>query len=230
MIDSVKYSAIFPARNEEESLAVIVPFLIAVSKNLGEILIVVDSDSDSTLKLQHEFIDSKVPVRFVLNPDPGVFGAVKIGVNRALFPYVVICAADEIIPLLKIDDFAISLEVGTGLVSATRYANGGRRFGGNVLERQLSLIGNKVLSILFKGRMTDFTTGYKGFGVQTWQTLAKDADGAGWSFALKFSLNAIKCNMTIKEIPITSVDRTIGGHSTFKLLTWVRAYMGKLIN
>jgi glycosyltransferase involved in cell wall biosynthesis len=228
VIDSGKYSAIFPARNEHESLAVIIPFLIAVSKKLGEILIVVDSEIDSTLKLKDEYRDSKIPVKFILNLEPGVFGAVKKGVDQATFPYVIICAADEIIPLLKIDDFANSLEAGFGLVSATRYAHGGKRYGGNKFGRKLSWGGNKILCVMHKGKMTDFTTGFKGFNTQYWNVLATKANGAGWSFALKFSLNAINFRVPNKEIPIFSLDRTIGGKSSFKLMVWVRAYVATI--
>jgi glycosyltransferase involved in cell wall biosynthesis len=228
VIDSVKYSAIFPARNEHESLAIIIPFLIAVSKKLGEILVVVDSEIDSTLKLKDEYKDSKVSVRFILNPEPGVFGAIKKGVNQATFPYVIICAADEIMPLLKIDDFANSLEAGFGLVSATRYAHGGKRYGGNKFGRKLSWGGNKFLRVMHKGKMTDFTTGFKGFDIQYWDVLATKANGGGWSFALKFSLNALNFKVPIKEIPIFSLDRTIGGQSTFNLMVWVREYIATI--
>jgi hypothetical protein len=36
--------------------------------------------------------------------------------------------------------------------------------------------------------------------------------------------------MRILEIPIISLDRTIGGQSTFKLLNWIVSYIKVLFN
>ena len=86
VIDSVNYSAIFPARNGHESTAIIVTLFNCCLKPLVKFLMVVKSEIDSTFKLNHESVDSKVPARFIINPDPGVFGGAKIGVHRAIIP------------------------------------------------------------------------------------------------------------------------------------------------
>lgn len=225
-----KYTAIFPARNEHKSLEVIIPFLINVSKHVGEILIVADSKDDTTFLLENRFVGSEIPVRFILNHQPGVFGAVKSGVGESKNPFVIICAADEFIPLLQIDRFAEALDSGIEFVSATRYANGGQRFGGSKIGRILSWTANRVLNVFFLGKMTDFTTGIKGFSKSHWSLLQEGARDGGWSFALRFSLNAIKSEMRILEIPIISLDRAIGGQSTFKLLNWIVSYIKVLFH
>ena len=41
-----KYTAVFPVRDELESLRISIPFLIANSKYLGEVFIVIDDEKD----------------------------------------------------------------------------------------------------------------------------------------------------------------------------------------
>jgi glycosyltransferase involved in cell wall biosynthesis len=224
-----KYSAIFPVKNEYESLKIIIPFLLEISEYLGEILIIADDVEDSSFLIEDQLPQFNIEISFILNEVPGVFGAVQCGISHSKYSNVIICAADELIPLFQIDKIAIALNKGFEFVSATRYTNGGRRYGGNALGKALSWGANKFLSIAYRRQMTDFTTGFKGFQKMNWDKLAVEANGIGWSFALKFSLNAIKSKMKICEIPIISLDRTMGGQSAFKLMPWVRAYLNKLL-
>jgi len=226
--DEAKFSAVFPARNENESLSISVPFLVRHSILVGEVLVVVDSASDKSFLAQEVLKSLPVPVNFVLNSHKGVFGAIQTGVANAKFETVIVAAADEIYPLLKFDAMARVLLEGSDFVSGTRYALGGKRYGGNLTGRVLSTFANTLLKGIYHSAMSDFTTGYKGFQKKNWGSLSRDADGPGWSSALKFSLNAIRLGMIIKEIPIISLDRQMGGESTFKFKLWFIGYIRKI--
>ena len=222
------YTAIIPARNEDQSLKISVPFLVANSQLLGEILVVVDSVDDTSLMVIDAFKRLGIPVQFILNPKPGVFGAIQAGVARSKFECILVAAADEIYPLLKFDEFALALINGSDFVTGTRYSKGGKRYGGQTSGKVLSGIANFVLRKIYRNALSDFTTGYKGFKKNIWSVISVDADGPGWSSSLKFSLNTIKAGLTISEIPIISLDRCMGGQSSFNLHLWVLGYLRKI--
>jgi glycosyltransferase involved in cell wall biosynthesis len=229
VILETKYTAVFPVRNERESLRIVLPFLMNNSFLLGEIIIVADFVEDNSFDLVKHFDDSRVPVRFLLNSSSGVFSAINTGVDEANFEYIIICAADEVIPVLKLDEMASALLGNFEYVSATRYSKQGKRYGGNLTAKILSFFANFALRIRFQSKMTDFTTGYKGFAKSAWPILKEGADGEGWSCVLRFSLNAIRHKLSVCEVSIISVDRSFGGESTFQLWKWVMAYIRKLI-
>lgn len=223
-----KFSVVIPARNESESLSISVPFLIMNSTLVGEVLVVVDSISDTSFLAQEMLKRLPIPVNFLVNSNPGVFGAIESGVANAKFDLVIVAAADEIYPLLKFDAMARALFEGSDFVSGTRYAIGGKRYGGNFSGRTLSTFANIILRVIYRNSMSDFTTGYKGFHKKHWGGLSSAAEGPGWSCALKFSLNAIRQGMLIQEIPIISLDRQMGGESTFKFKLWFVGYIKKI--
>lgn len=219
------FTAIIPARNEHESLAIVIPFLVNVSHRLDEVIIVVDSQEDSTFLVEKEFRNLAVPVRIILNRNPGVLGAINAGVANAKNEILIVCAADEILPLLKIDAISEVLSSGYDFVTCTRYSKGGRRYGGKKIPSSLSLVANLALRVRYRNKLSDFTTGYKGFKKTKWTQLSFGADGLGWSCALKFSINAIGEKMLISEVPIISVDRQSGGSSTYLRNVWIKAYL-----
>ena len=193
-----------------------------------EIIVVADEPNDTSFQVERVFRDSRIPVKFLLNKGSGVFQAIETAFMESDKDKYIVCAADEIMPLLEIDKMAMALSKGIEFVSATRYSAGGKRYGGNPTGKFLSRFANLYLRIQFRNVMSDFTTGYKGFTRKSWKVLAKNADGVGWSFALKFSINAIQNKLVICEIPIISLDRAMGGTSTYSANKWIYGYIKKL--
>ena len=60
----------------------------------------------------------------------GVAGAITSGVQAASGERILIFAADEVGPVLAIEDMMRLMDDGSEFVSVTRYAHGGRRLGG----------------------------------------------------------------------------------------------------
>jgi glycosyltransferase involved in cell wall biosynthesis len=227
--DVPQLSILIPAKNEVGSLKFVIQSLIALGdEHIREILIVVDSKEDKTLKLEPTFFSNK-KINFLVNVNgQGVFNAINFGVSQARSQHILILTADEIMPLLALENFVEAL-LTNQFVSATRYGGRGKRYGGNKLGSFLSRVANKTLSICYGGRVTDLTTGIKGFERILWEQISDNADGEGWSCALKFSLNALKQELSYAEIPIISVDRPLDGKSSFQAQSWIPAYLRKLI-
>lgn len=219
-----RVSVIIPSKNELESLLITVPFLFSATKTVSEVIIVVDSQDDNSLELPSHLNNEDLQVSLLLNSDGGVFGAIALGVMSANFDKCIVLPADELLPILKIDEMVGRLSDDCRFVSATRNRNGGKRYGGNLTGKWFSKCGNFVLRKLYPSTISDFTTGIKAFYKRDWELLSKGAEGKGWSCSLAFTLNAIRNNIGVAEIPVISVDRFAGGNSSFSLRRWLWSY------
>ena len=216
---------IIPAKNEVDSLKITLPFIEIVSSRVSQIVVVVDDYEDSTLTLRDSFRVKNLDIDFVVNLGKGIANALRTGVIASRNELILICMADEIIPLLSIDRFFEALDSGAQFVSATRYSKGGRRFGGSKLGSLLSRVANFIFRKLFRSKLSDLTTGMKAFKKSNWNLLEKNIDGFGWSPALALSRNAIQNQFFIREIPVISLDRPAGGSSSFDVNNWLKAYI-----
>src|SRR3954453_13384283 len=68
---------------------------------------------------------------------------------------ILIFAADEVGPVLAIDDMIALMDQGTEFVSAPRYAHGGRRLGGSWIGQLLSRTANRLLIVMSGTGLTD---------------------------------------------------------------------------
>lgn len=221
-----KYSAVFPVRQDLNSLLVSIPFLVVQSKFLGEIIVVVDDEDDPSQEISSLNLES---LSILVNRKGGVYSAIETAVAFSKFPIVIIGAADDFLPILKFDEIYLSLTQGKDFTSATRYSHNGKRYGGSAIGKFLSISANFLLKLAYPKTFSDFTTGFKGFRKEHWNAIAKNSDGRGWSCSLKFSLNAIDHKLKIHQVPIVSIDRIVGGTSTFQPLQWIKSYLRMII-
>ena len=97
-----------------------------------EVLVICDDPADESipivLNMQREYTN----LRLIQNRlGRGVTNAIRAGVEAATGEYVLIFAADEVGPVLAIEDMLALMREGVDFVSCTRYAHGGRRLGGS---------------------------------------------------------------------------------------------------
>jgi glycosyltransferase involved in cell wall biosynthesis len=215
---------LIPARNEVESLKRLIPLLVLSSQRIKEILIVVDSSDDTSLQLMSNPEMNGGNVKFVVSGKKGIAEALAAGVVSSKSEYILICMADEILPVLVIDSFIEKLVNGASLVSATRYRGGGRRYGGSLFGHIASRTANWMLFRVFFWGISDSTSGMKAFRKADWATLSKNISYGGWAPALALTRNARSASLKIEEVPVISVDRVIGGQSSFRFWYWVKQY------
>jgi glycosyltransferase involved in cell wall biosynthesis len=218
-------TVVIPARNERNSLAITIPMIGVCSTRVSEILVVVDSLEDNSLEELSEDLNAYYRVKKIINTNPGVFGAIKSGVLNAENKYIVICVADELLPVLELNKLFGKLDEGFDFVSVTRYARGGKRFGGNPIEKLFSKIGNLFFKLFTLGEVTDATTGMKAFRKEYWDLISPNHSSNGWASSLDMYLNARRNKLKYSEVPIISVDRVLGGKSNYRLRTWLPSYI-----
>jgi dolichol-phosphate mannosyltransferase len=222
----VTLTILMPVKNEGLNLKIMLKILEAVVEVPHEVLVVYDQAGDES----REVVDAMSPqyptVRAVHNRvGPGILNAIRAGVGEARGKYVLIFAADEVGPVLAIDDMIELMEEGCEFVSCTRYAHGGRRLGGSWVGGVLSRLANRLFCRLSGCRLTDATTGIKMFRPELLERLGLEARPVGWAVAFEMGIKAQLAGLKLGEVPIVSIDRLYGGKSTFALGPWVAEYL-----
>jgi dolichol-phosphate mannosyltransferase len=159
----------------------------------------------------------------------GVALAIQAGIEAATGERILIFAADEVGPVLAIDDMMALMDEGVEFVSATRYAHGGRRLGGSIIGHILSRVANWLLYNVSATGLSDSTTGIKMFRRTDFPRLSRDAKSVGWAIAFEMAINAQLTGLKLGEVPIISIDRLFGGKSSFQLIPWVISYFGYFV-
>jgi dolichol-phosphate mannosyltransferase len=220
-------SIVVPVRNDAPSVSVMVRILGAILEVPNEVIVVYDDPTDTCVPVIEQLRKQYSGLRGVHNDIArGVLWALRAGVAAAQGQYVLIYAADEIGPVLAIKDMLHLMDAGCDFVSATRYAGGGRRYGGSLLGHILSRTANFIFGLCSASALSDCTSGMKMFRRDIFDRLKiVGRGGEGWSCAFEMAVSAQLLGLRIGEVPIVSIDRLFGGESTFHPVPWVLAYL-----
>ncbi len=222
----MKLTILLPVRNEGLNLKIMLKILSATVEIEHEVLVICDSKEDRSIPVVESARAQYPNVRMVLNEiGPGVLNAIRAGVKAAAGNVILIFAADEVGPVLAIEDMLCLIDQGCEFVSCTRYAHGGRRLGGSVLGGVLSRAANVVFHRVAGSALTDATTGIKMFKKDVFERLGLESRPVGWVAAFEMSIKAQMLGLRLGEVPIISIDRLYGGTSTFKVGPWAREYL-----
>ena len=216
-------SIIIPVRNEGKNLKVILNILLSALEAECEVLVVYDTNDDDSIPVVKNIKRKNNQIRLVHNSSRGVSNAIKTGVSQARSEYVLLFVADDVGPVLAVDDMLILAKQGCDLVSATRYCYGGRRLGGSLIEGFLSRIGNKLLHAIVGLTLTDSTTGIKMIRKDLFQKIELKSN-VGWAIVFELAIKIQMLGGKVGEVPIVSIDRLYGGVSSFKLSSWFNEY------
>ena len=224
-----KLSVIVPVYNEPESISVVIPVLDALIPGQCEIIVVYDFPEDTTIAIAKELQKTYPNVLLVYNDlGRGVTNAIKKGMEASSGEFVFITAADELLSIVAVKDMIRLAKAGCDMVSATRYAHGGKRYGGSSLGHFLSRTGNFVFRVLTGSQLTDATTGMKLIRKSAFTDVALTSK-IGWAFAFEISIKSQIKGLQLGEVPIVSVDRGFGGESSFRPYSWLKGYLQLLV-
>jgi dolichol-phosphate mannosyltransferase len=223
--EPMRLSILLPVRNEGINLKIMLKILRAVLEITHEVLVICDDLEDTSIPVVTAMSNEYGNLRLVHNQlGRGVTNAIRAGVQAACGEYVLIFAADEVGPVMAIEDMLALMDEGCDFVSCTRYAHGGRRLGGSMIGQVLSRIANRLFHAVSGCVLTDATTGIKLIRRSVFQQLHLEAGPVGWAVAFEMSMKAQRAGLKLGEVPIISVDRLYGGKSTFRPGPWTREY------
>lgn len=222
---TIVLSILLPVRNEGINLRIMVKLLKAVVDVPHELVIVYDLSDDDSIQVVRRMQNDYPNLRLVHNQmGRGVVNAIRAGVEAAVGDYVLIFAADEVGPVLAIEDMLALMREGCDMVSCSRYAHGGRRLGGSVIGGVLSRLANRLFRMAGCA-FSDATTGIKLFRRSLFSTLNLEARPVGWAVTFEMAMKAQLAGWKLGEVPVISIDRLYGGKSTFQLGPWTREYL-----
>ena len=222
----VVVSILIPVKNEGLNLTIMLKILKAVVDVPHEVLVVFDREGDDSVGVVDAMAPRYPTIRAVHNTaGAGIINALRAGVRESRGKYVLIFAADEVGPVLAIDDMLALMEQGCEFVSCTRYAYGGRRLGGSLVGAVMSRVANRLFCALSGLKLTDATTGIKMFRPDLLERLGLQARPVGWAVAFEMAIKAQLAGLRLGEVPIVSIDRLYGGKSTFAVGPWTIEYL-----
>lgn len=218
-------SILLPVRNEGINLKLMLKILRAVVAETHEVIVIHDTAVDDSIPVVQEIQQGYPELHLLHNTyGRGVVNAIKAGVEAATGKYILIFAADEVGPVLAIEDMLALMNDGCDFVSCTRYAHGGRRLGGSLVGSILSRCANRIFHGLTGSPFSDATTGIKMFRRDVFPMLNLKCRPIGWAVAFEMAIKAQHAGLRLGEVPIVSIDRLYGGESTFRFGPWVMEY------
>jgi glycosyltransferase involved in cell wall biosynthesis len=221
---SLRASIVVPALNEGEQIRVFLERLEESVDISVEVLIVVDTPTDTTLDGINSYSAKKHKVRGVVSELPkGPANAIRHGIATSMSDVVVITMADGSDDPRDIDDLIRLVERGCAVASASRYMAGGQQIGGPRLKKILSKNASRALWLLLGVGTHDSTNSFKAYSRNFIDEVGIESD-KGFEVGLELVAKAHRHSKMIAEVPTIWIDRMVG-ESNFQLRRWLPHYM-----
>lgn len=203
-----------PTYNERDNLELFVESVFQVVPTV-HILVVDDASPDGTGQLADELANNDTRVRvlhrkgklglgtayiqaFQANLDSGYENFIEMDTDLSHDP-------------AYLPDFFRAFDDGADVVAGSRNIPGGGVEGWGLGRHVLSKGGSFYSRTILGVGVRDLTTGYKGFTRRALQLIDIGSVASnGYSFQIEMTYRALQAGLTIKEVPITFVDRRVG--------------------
>jgi dolichol-phosphate mannosyltransferase len=209
-----------PTYNERENLE---PMLRALADKGVRVLVIDDDSPDGTGELADR-LAGELGFVDVLHREKkdGLGPAYLAGFKRAL-------ASDAELVLEMDCDFShdpndvprLIQAVGDGadVALGSRYVPGGGTRNWGLLRRLISAGGSLYARIILGVKVRDLTGGFKCYRRAVLETIDLDAvDSKGYAFQIETTYRTLRKGFTVAEVPITFVDREVGGSKMSKAI------------
>lgn len=220
-----RVSIVIPAYNEGDGIR---PGLERLAEAIGdldaEILVVVDTEGDTTIPAVAEAATSERRLRHLVNDyGRGPAHAIRYGIDHAEAETVVVTMSDGCDDPRQILDLVRLVERGVVVAAASRYMAGGQQVGGPRFKRFLSRLAGASLHWLTNVGTRDATNSFKAYRRSFVRDVGIDSRH-GFELGLELTAKARRLRLPVAEIPTIWLDRT-AGQSNFKLAAWIPHYL-----
>jgi glycosyltransferase involved in cell wall biosynthesis len=189
-----------------------------------EVLIIVDSENDTTLEAVQDYQLGSLQVRTLVSDlGRGPAQAIKFGITSAQTEVVVVTMADGSDDPRVIDDLIRLIERGCVIAAASRYMPGGQQIGGPRFKKFLSRNASRILRIVGGLGIHDATNSFKGYSLDFIRRVGVQSNG-GFEIGLELTAKAHRRKLLIAEVPTIWIDRNFG-ESNFQLKKWLPHYL-----
>ena len=216
-------SVVIPAHEEGSEILSVLSRLSEAVTLPSEIIVVVDSPTDSTVPYVEKYAGSDSRVRVVVNDvEPGPAQAIRYGFERAEGEVVVVTMADGCDDPQQIDALARLVERGVVVAAASRYSRGGQQVGGPFFKALLSRAAGFTLWGFARVGTHDATNSFKAYDVDFVRRVGITSS-AGFEIGIELVAKARRARLPVAELPTIWLERH-HGMSNFRLISWLPHY------
>jgi glycosyltransferase involved in cell wall biosynthesis len=220
----LRASIVVPALNEGDQISIFLERLEEAVQLPVEVLVVVDTPTDTTLKGIESYSARKLQIRGVVSTLPkGPANAIRHGIATSSSDVVVITMADGSDDPRVIDDLIRLVERGCAVASASRYMAGGQQIGGPRFKKLLSKNASRALWLVLGVGTHDSTNSFKAYSKDFISEVGIESD-KGFEVGLELVAKAHRHRKMIAEVPTIWIDRMVG-ESNFQLRRWLPQYL-----
>lgn len=222
-------SIIIPAFNENENINRVLNELASLEEIELEVIVVVDTESDSTIKSIATGNNQPVRTRCLVQTyGGGPANAIRFGIDAATSTCVVIMMADGSDDAQDIPRMTSLIGRGVVIVSASRYMSGGQQIGGPRIKKFLSRLAGNILFKIAGVGTHDATNSFKAYSKSFIDSITIESR-SGFEIGIELVSKAHRLRLPIAEVPTVWLDREMG-ESRFRLVKWVPKYLKWFIN
>jgi dolichol-phosphate mannosyltransferase len=213
--DTPRVTVVVPAYNEDKHIVPVLDRLFESVHLPCEVLVVVDSEDDTTIPVVAEYALKEPRIRCVINTyGRGPANAIRFGIDAA---------AVGVDDPRQIDELARLVDRGVAVAAASRYMPGGQQVGGPVLKGLMSKTAGRSLRMLAHIGTRDATNSFKAYSTDFVRKVGIDSRD-GFELGIELTAKAKRLRMPVAEIPTIWLDRQ-AGMSNFKVAKWIPGYL-----
>ena len=223
-MSAFRASIVVPALNEGDQIETFLERLEESVHLPVEVLIIVDTPSDTTLGGLTKYSAQKHKIRGVVSDlSNGPANAIRFGISVSASDVVVITMADGSDDPRAIDDLIRLIERGCAVAAASRYMAGGQQIGGPRFKKFLSKNASRALWLVLGVGTHDSTNSFKAYSKKFINEVGIESD-KGFEVGLELVAKAHRSGRMIAEVPTIWIDRAVG-ESNFQLRRWLPQYL-----
>lgn len=219
----MQLSIIIPVYNEGEVIEKTIQGVEIKVKIPHELLIIYDTDRDTTIKPTRQLQKKYQNVKLIKNIyGKGALNALKTGLQKALGEAVCIMMADLTDDPVVLNQMYRKYEEGFDVIAASRYMKGGRQIGGPLIKRILTQTAGISLHFLVGLPTHDATNSFRLYSKKFLDAVKIESDG-GFELAIELTVKAHFGGYKVTEVPTTW--RYLAKESRFYLAKWLPKYL-----
>jgi dolichol-phosphate mannosyltransferase len=212
---------IVPTYNESKNVSNLLNLFVESS---FDVLIVDDNSPDRTSEIVKNYILEYSNINLLERSGKlGLGSAYRDGFNWALerrYKSIVEMDADfshSFSDLSNLDNYKKDYD----LVIGSRYVSGGKTEGWSRSRKLLSTTANKIAKTLLKIKVNDMTSGFRIYSRECLESINyQNTKSNGYAFQIEMTLLVSNNNRSIKEIPITFYERSMGDSKMSKAIVF----------
>jgi dolichol-phosphate mannosyltransferase len=222
--EAPRVSVVVPAYNEGGHITPVLDRIFESVRLQCEVLVVVDSQDDTTVPVVARYADKEPRLRCIVNTyGRGPANAIRFGIAAAAAPVAVVTMSDGCDDPRQIDELARLVDRGVAVAAASRYMPGGQQVGGPLLKGLLSKGAGRSLALFARIGTRDATNSFKAYSTEFVRAVGIDSR-AGFEIGIELTAKARRMRMAVAEIPTIWLDRQ-AGVSNFKIAQWIPGYL-----